>query len=117
MGYQRRVHGMIFVLISISFLWFLVVDSLKISSIFIFILILFKIYFIRNHFLSFLLSLEVIILLLVFLSGIMSTGGISTSWFLCLFLVIVCGASVGISILVNLIRIHSKEIEVFSLNF
>ena len=108
---------MIFVLISISFLWFLVVDSFKISSIFIFILILFKIYFIRNHFLSFLLSLEVIILLLVFLSGIMSTGGISTSWFLCLFLVIVCGASVGISILVNLIRIHSKEIEVFSLNF
>merc|ERR1712018_889807 len=85
MGYQRRVHGMIFVLISISFLWFLVVDSFKISSIFIFILILFKIYFIRNHFLSFLLSLEVIILLLVFLSGIMSTGGISTSWFLCLF--------------------------------
>ena len=70
---------MIFVLISISFIWFLMVDSMKISSIFIFILILLKIYFIRNHFLSFLLSLEVIMLLLVFLSGIISTGGISIS--------------------------------------
>merc|ERR1712048_1176890 len=96
---------------------FLILDSLKVSSVLIFILILIKLYAIRNHFLSFLLSLEVIILLLVFTSGIISVGGISVTWFLSLFLVIVCGASVGMSILVNLIRIHSKEIELFSLNF
>ena len=108
---------MIFALTFISIIFFLILDSLKVSSVLIFILILIKLYAIRNHFLSFLLSLEVIILLLVFTSGIISVGGISVTWFLSLFLVIVCGASVGMSILVNLIRIHSKEIELFSLNF
>merc|ERR1712083_1155791 len=99
--YQRRVHGILSKSLATNFL------------IFIYFLILCKLLFIRNHFLNFLIILEVFMVVgymtimreIYFLNSSLS--------FMFLFMVImVIGACVGMSLLVVLTRLINKELEV-----
>ena len=55
-----------------------------------------------------------IILMILVLFNIASLA--NRNWFICHFIVIVCGASLGISLLVNYTRSLSKEIEIYFIN-
>ena len=78
---------------------------------------MFKLLLNRSHFLSFLLLIELMILIILLMLVFFDFNSIANNnWFICHFIVIVCGASLGIRLLVNYTRSLSKEIEIYFIN-